>query len=316
MTNLSTIFLFSLSITTPIFIVLALGLLLAKVKLINDGFIETGSKLVFNVTLPALLFISISQSNIERTVNIPLIALGLTITLFSWTALELLAHKFIDSREDRGVVVQGGFRSNMGIFGLAYCINAYGNEGLVVASLYMAAVTILFNILSVISLNRAMNKALGFRRTLIGILKNPLIIAISLALVATALNLELPSVLLKAGEYFANMTLPLALLCVGASLDFSVLRKSLNLALYACLAKLILIPALMVSIAIILNFRGIELGVLLLMASAPTASASYVMVRALGGNAPLAANIIVLSTLGSLVTTSLGTLFLTSLGYM
>jgi hypothetical protein len=41
------------------------------------------------------------------------------------------------------------------------------------------------------------------------------------------------------------------------------------------------------------------------MSSAPTAAASYVMVRAMGGNATLAANIIVLTTLGSLVTTSL-----------
>jgi malonate transporter len=56
-----------------------------------------------------------------------------------------------------------------------------------------------------------------------------------------------------------------------------------------------------------------RLGILLLMWSAPTAAASYVMVRAMGGNAALAANIIALTTLGSLVNTSVGVVVLRSL---
>ena len=60
--------------------------------------------------------------------------------------------------------------------------------------------------------------------------------------------------------------------------------------------------------ALACGFRGIELGVIVLMASSPTAAASYMMTKAMGGNAPLAANIIVLTTLGSLITSSL-TLF-------
>jgi predicted permease len=57
-----------------------------------------------------------------------------------------------------------------------------------------------------------------------------------------------------------------------------------------------------------------RLGILLLMWSAPTAAASYVMVRAMGGNAALAPNIIALTTLGSLATTSVGIVLLRNLG--
>ncbi|EPJ43262.1 MAG: putative malonate transporter [Osedax symbiont Rs1] len=304
MSEFTATLLFSLSITGPIFIVLLLGTFLGRRQFIDQAFIETGSKLVFNVTLPTLLFINISQSSFDQSANFSLIATGLAVTLLTWLLIEGIAYQFIEIRRDRGVVVQGGFRSNMGIFGLAYCFNAYGNPGLVTASLYLAAVTILFNILSIISLNRSLNKNIGFRKTLLGIFKNPLIIAIVLALPFSYFNIQLPAFSLKAGEYFANMTLPLALLCIGASLDFSAMRHDLHQALVACSAKLVLVPVVMMTIAIALGFRGMELGILLLMSSAPTAAASYVMVKALGGNASLAANIIVLSTLGSLFTTS------------
>ena len=308
------IFILSLSITAPIFIVLLIGTFLGRRQFIDKAFIETGSKLVFNVTLPALLFISISQSSFDQSANLKLIAVGLGGTVLTWLIIEALALKFIGVKEDRGVVVQGGFRSNMAIFGLAYCFNAYGNPGLVTASLYLAAVTILYNILSIISLNKSLNKNLGFKHAILAVLKNPLILAIVLATPLSYFNVQLPAFSLRVGEYFANMTLPLALLCIGASLDFSAMRYALNQTMLACCAKLILVPSIMMAIAIALGFRGMELGVLLFMSSAPTAAASYVMVKALGGNAFLAANIIAITTVGSLITTSASMMLLGQLG--
>lgn len=297
---------FSLSILGPIFIVLFLGTYLSKVRILDQAFVETGSKLVFNITLPALLFINISQADFKESANVPLILAGVVVTLVTWLLITALAKKIITSDANRGVVIQGGFRSNMGVFGLAFCFNAYGTQGLVTASLYVATVTILYNVLSIISLNRASKKALGFGGTLIGIIKNPLIMAICAALPFSYFNITLPEFTIKTGQYFANMTLPLALLCIGASLDFKVLRHNIKEAALACSAKLILVPLVMLVIAIPLGFRGQELGVLFFMASAPTATGSYVMVRALGGNSVLAANIIVSSTIFSLITTSLG----------
>jgi predicted permease len=305
MTNLAETLAFSLSITVPIFMVLFLGTFLGKKKLIDQGFIETGSKLVFNITLPALLFINISQASFQQSTNFKLIGAGFIASFIIWAVLELVAKFYIEDNNDRGVVVQGGFRSNMGIFGLAFCFNAYGNEGIVSASLYLAALTILANILSIISLNRASNKDIGIRQTIIGIIKNPLILAIIAALPFSYFEVSMPTMVIHTGEYFANMTLPLALLCIGASLDLKALRTTLKGAGIAFIAKLVFTPLLAVAITMMFGFRGMDLGIVLLMSCAPTAAASYVMVRAMGGNAPLAANIVILTTLGSLFTTSI-----------
>jgi malonate transporter len=295
---------YSFSITGPIFVVLALGIYLNRAQIINDNFIEIGSKLVFNITLPALLFISISQTSIAESANLKLVLFGLVATFIVYLMLELVAQWLIPRREDRGVVVQGGFRSNMGIVGLAYCVNAYGGPGLVAASLYLALVTILYNILAVITLNRSLNRAGGVAKTLKDIARNPIILSILAALPFATMAWPLPSLLLRSGEYFAQMTLPLALLCTGASLNFKALRADLNSALVSTVCKLMVVPMLLISGGIALGFRGMDLGVLALMSSAPTAAASYIMVRTMAGNAALAANIIVMTTLGSLFSTS------------
>lgn len=307
---------FSLSITAPIFAMMALGFWLRRVDFINDNFIEVSSKLVFNVALPALLFISVSKTNFSESANLAVVGFGLVATLVLYVVLELLARVLIAKREDRGVVVQGGFRSNMGIIGLAYCVNAFGEAGLVAASLYLALVTILFNILAVITLNRSLNRAEGIAATVKGIVRNPLIIGIVLALPFSLSTLQLPPIILHTGEYFAQMTLPLALLCTGASLNLRALRADFSSAMVSALCKLLLVPLVFIAVAIALGFRGVDLGVLALMSSAPTASASYIMVCAMGGNAPLAANIIVLTTLCSLFTTSLLIFVLRSMGYL
>jgi len=139
-------------------LVLALGVWLAHRGLLNDAFIEGGSRLVFNVTLPILLFVTISQTHYAQAVNLRLVTVGLAATLVAYLIFELIASAAVRPRQERGMVVQGAFRSNMGIVGLAYCVNAYGDVAMATASLYLGIVTILFNVLAVITLNRSLSE--------------------------------------------------------------------------------------------------------------------------------------------------------------
>ncbi|WP_455212457.1 AEC family transporter [Kaarinaea lacus] len=310
------IFSFAFSVTGPIFIILALGIILARAGVITDAFIDAGSKLVFNVTLPALLFITISKTNLEHIANVSLIVYGLIATFTVFVLLEWLAGFFIHPPQDRGVVVQGALRSNMGIVGLAYSANAYGDVGLAAASIYLGPVTILFNVLAVITLNRSLNKHRSVAGTLFDIVKNPLILGIVLAIPVAWSHWQLPAILLQSGEYFAQMTLPLALLCTGASLSVKALRKDSRNAVIASIGKLLMVPFIITLGGYWLGFRDMDLGILFLMTSSPTAAASYIMVRAMNGNAALAANIIALTTFGSILVASIGVALLRHQGLM
>ncbi|MDO6805885.1 AEC family transporter, partial [Wenyingzhuangia sp. 1_MG-2023] len=87
-----------------------------------------------------------------------------------------------------------------------------------------------------------------------------------------------------------QMTLPLALISVGGTLDFGALRKANSTTLQMALLKLVILPILIVSAAIAMGFRGVELGVVALMMACPTAAAAFVMAKAMGANHVLTAN--------------------------
>ena len=304
---------FSLTVTTPIFIVLLVGIYLKRINFINDAFIDISSKLVFNISLPLLLFFSIQKTPLEEITNFSLIIYGAAATTIVFILLEWWA-KRLEPPKDRGVFVQGSFRANMGFIGLAYCVNAYGEEGLVAASLYLGLITALYNVLSVITLNRSSGQEQGALKILKGIVKNPLIIGIVAGLVVSALHIPMPEFAAKTGQYFANLALPLALICTGGALNFQELKTNPNKTFYASISKLVIVPFAITAGGILFGFRGIDLAILFLMCSAPTATASFIMVKGIGGNHKLAANIIALTSLGSIVSVSLGILLLRSFG--
>lgn len=312
----SSTFDFAITVIGPVLVLLIMGNLLLRARLINDDFVATGSKLVFTIALPALLFISISQADFSKAANPVLIVTGLTGTLGYFLVLMPTSHFLVTDRQATGVVTQGGFRANMGIIGLAYCAQTYGNDGLAAASVYLGMVTILFNVLSVFVLNFYQEGKRSLSSQIKGIVKNPLIIAIVLALPFSYFNLQLPVLFTTTGAYFAQLTLPLALLCTGASLQFrSFSADWFNISL-SSLSKCIFYPAVMVGLAFAAGLRGMPLGIVLLMTIAPTAAASYVMVRTLGGDYRLAASIIAVTTVLSLPLTILAFDFLSGQGML
>ncbi len=311
---------FSASITGPVCLMLLLGVFLKKVSAINDNFIEIASKLVFRVTLPALLFLSIVRSDHDYSGSMPLIIFGVSANIVFFVLVHFLSKKIFPGSKDQGVIIQGSSRANIAIVGLAYVSNVYGDTGLALAAIYVAPITFLYNVLAIIALTPAgpnrnsLAKTLG--TLLRSITKNPLIIAICLGLIVYFAAIPIPEMVLHTGQYFANMTLPLALLCTGGSLDLRSLHHDRLSTWYTTFNKLVLSPILTTLVALVLGFRGMELGIIFLLSSTPTAAASYVMARAMGGNATLAANIIALTTVASLLSCTVGLMVMSGLSLL
>ncbi len=300
-------FLFAFNITAPIFVMLFLGIWLKKRSMINDEFIKSASQLVYNIGLPVMLFITSATTDISHITDWNLlIAFGLMTALVFIGSL-LTAHWYCKDPRDQGVFIQGAFRGNLVILGLAFCANAYGEKGLALASLPVAMTVVLYNVLSVYVLNRSLHHASNsFMPTLIGIVKNPLIFAIFAGFAVNVINVKLPNIVMDSGKYLSQMVLPLALICIGGSLSIERLARMDTTTLSACLWKLILSPIIACAIAIGLGLSGDALAILFLLAASPTATISFVMVKAMKGNGELAANIVAQTTLWSLITVTLG----------
>lgn len=294
--------LFTLETTLPIFILVLLGLLLRRRNVIDDAFIATSSKLVFNITLPVLMFMAVARSDSGAGQHLPLIGFVLSAALLGALLSALWAGALMLSVPQRGAFIQASFRSNLGIIGLALCINAYGEEGGVLGALLLAVITPVYNLLAVFFLTR--QQQVRWLAQLRLILSNPLIIAIVLAVPFSALQWPLPEVALRVGNSLAAMTLPLALIGVGGSLSFAALRRGSAVVLHIVTLKLLVVPVIIAVAAWVCGFRGVELGVICLMFASPTAAAAFVMARSMGADAELTANAIALTTIGSVLTVS------------
>lgn len=295
------------SITLPVFSLVFIGIWLKWRDKIDDAFTAKSSYIVFNLALPVLMFAAIVRTDIAQVGNPRLIAFALLMALLSFMVLWFASRALITDKSNLGVFVQGSFRSNLGILGLAFCVTTFAEEGLAVGAVLLAVITPLYNILSIYALTHAANEdsKMNWWELIKGIMTNPLIVAIVLALPFAYWQISLPDVVMRSIDYLAAMTLPLALICIGGSLSFSALQQTQGLSWVAVIIKLLLMPAIVAILAYVFGFRGVELGCLILMFASPTAAASFVMVRSIGGNHMLAANIIALTTLISLFSVSI-----------
>ena len=309
--------LFAFNVTVPGIIMLLLGMVLRRIGWIDEAFNTTASKLVFNITLPCLIFFGMTSNHTDLSEHFPLAIYGAVATIVTFLLLELLAPVLIKERRERGIFVQGGFRSNTAIMGLAYSSIAYGDQGVIVGSIYMISTVVLFNVLSIVTLTRTLSaptEGFGIKRIGVGIVKNPLILSIVAGLSFSLMNIPIAEPIARTGHFMSAMTLPLAMLCTGANINFRAMFHSSNTALLATVMRSVVVPLFVTLGAYLWGFSGISLGVVFLLSATPTAVASYVMTRAMGGDATLAANIIAMTTITSFFTAALGLSILRSSG--
>ena len=300
---------FALNVTGPILVILFLGWLFRRYKMVDEHFISVSNRLVFNVTLPSMLFLSTATRPLRQSLDVPLVLFGVVSTILIVFCLWLLA-PWLVTREKRGIFIQGAFRGNMGIIGIALVLNAYGSDILPKVSVYLALLTIVYNILSVMVLSTKQQSFFAI------LLKNPLIIGVLTGLLFSWAQLPVPRILQSTGEYFAQITLPLALICIGGSLRWDNLRANHQDVVRTALFKLLLIPVTVAVAAIAWGFKGEDLGLIFLMTAAPTATASYIMAREMTAYGNLAAEIVAVTTAGSAVSITTGLIFLKNGGFI
>ena len=313
---------FAITIVLPNLFLMGLGFLMQRRGEASQAFIDQASSFVFNYCLPCLLFFSVVDSEVDYAKQMILIMAGILVTFILFIGAEVYAKFFIPKPADQGVFVQGIFRSNMAIIGLATVANAYGEQGLSIGAVYMGVVTILFNILAVITLSRVSKSAddTWVSRSIMVVKKlftNPLIIALLAAFAYKSLPLPpITGVIHTTGDLLAAVALPLALICAGASIDLKSMLHPSGLSMQASIGRIVIAPFVAIVVGLSFGLSGMHMGVLFLMAASPTAAASYVMAKAMGGNDILAANILAFTTVVGMFGMAIGAAILRVLGWI
>jgi len=310
------LFINTLTIVLPVFLVIGLGQVLFQCKLFDDRFLQQTNKLVYVVFLPLLLFHKIGNADFDTFFNAPLVIASSLVILLGFLLTYSYSGIMKYSPPVRGSFCQGAFRGNLAYVGLAICLNAYGDDGLTRAGILMGFLVPVLNLFAILALLLPHHKNSDEPQPnwITQVMVNPLIIASFLGIIWSYWHLPMPIIIDRALEITTGLTLPLALLAIGGSFSIQRLKGDLRVAGLATVVKLALLPAIAALLLILFKVGGSNFGIGILMAGTPAATATYIMAAQMKGDAELAASIVMLSTLCSAISYTIILLILQSAG--
>lgn len=290
---------FSLNATIPVFLLMVIGMGLKKLRWISEDFASQMSKFVFLVPLPVLLFKDLATVNFIEAWNFKFVVFCFMATILSIFIVFLLS-LLLKEHGERGEFIQGTYRSSAALLGIALINNIYGSS--VMGPLMIIGSVPLYNVMAVIVLsffqekNQKIDKTV-WKKTLKGIVTNPIIIGIIVGFTWSILQLPMPTILSKTVNNVGAMATPMGLIAMGASFDMNKAIGKMKPTLLATVMKLFGFCAVFLPLAVMLGFVKDQLVAILIMLGSPTTVACYVMAKNMGHDGVLSTNIIMLTTL-------------------
>jgi len=294
----------SFNAIVPIFILMLIGYILKKTKVADKKTFDAINKLVFKVFLSVLVFYNIYKTDIASVLNIKLIWFSVAGIVAVFILGYFAVMVFTQDNAKRGVMLQGFFRSNFVLLGMPLVKCVCGEESGGLTSLMLGIIIPLFNVLAIVALVRFSDgqEKIDIRHVLKGIIKNPLIIGCLVGLAFLLTGIKLPSLLEKSVKDISAVATPLALIVLGAEFEYSTIKDSLKELLITVSARLVFVPLIMVTIAVLLGFTGEALVCILITFASPMAVSSFTMAQQMGGDEHLAAHMVIMSSAFCLIT--------------
>jgi len=290
----------------PVFLVIALGAVLKRGLLPEASHWIALERLTYFVLFPALLVVSISRADLGEVAVVE-VSTALLGAIFIVAALLTLARRpicrlFGLAGPSYTSLFQGAVRWNTYI-ALAVSGSLAGPKGLAVAAVGLAVMIPVLNAISVVVLARhGENGGATNRLMLLQIVRNPFIWSCAIGALINGFDVPVPPVVVTFGDILGRASLALGLLVVGAGLRLGDLRRPRAATWFTCVAKLLVMPALAVGIGVALGLAEIDLLIVAVGASVPSAPNGYVLARQMGGDAPLLAEMLTVQTILAAVT--------------
>lgn len=304
----------ALGAVTPLTLMIALGVLLRRLKLVDTVVLNGLDRINFRVLLPVLLFDSLYSADFKTdfSVKFLLFMIGLfVIEIILWFVITPIFEKDI---KKQGTLIQAMFRSNTNVFGTAIISQLYSGGHIGLVGVSMLAAVPLPQAFGIIALERCGNHAGGRRARMLNIAKNPMIIGIVVSMIAIFTKLSLPGPIESTVHSIAKAATPMALISLGGTLEFSSFRENRKDLMIGATGKALLHPLLFVPLAAALGFRGPQLATIMVVANSPVAVTVFSITRQMDGDGQLAAQLIVITTILSVVSTFFCTWVLTVTG--
>ena len=286
----------------PLFCLMAVGVFVKRSRLLAEEELLHVNRMVFRVFFFFMMFYNIYISD-PGTAFQPLLMLfgagGVLLTALVFTGVVC---RIEPDNARRGPMIQASFRGNYVLMGIPLVSNIFGDAAIAVPTMMIAVIVPLYNVLGVLVLETFRGGRFDLLPILRSVLMNPMILGAIAGALCRLMQLPIPAPVLKPVAQIAAATTPVALIILGASFHGGSYQAHLRQLVFSVASRLIIVPGIVLPLAVMLGFRGVELVTLIAVFATPCAVAGFAMAQQMQADAELAGNCVVYSSALSCLT--------------
>ena len=284
------------------FLIILTGCIMRAFHVVGDATVSQMNKLLMRSLVPVMMFQNIRTCDPESMISPGLLAFAVAVVaaMYGLSFATALAVEPVNTR--RSVVIQALYRGNVMSMALPLMQALFGDAGQGSLMVCLAVAVPMFNVLAVFTLEFFRGEKPNVPAMIKGIATNGIILGCLAGTIFYFFRIPLPYVVEHACEQMTSATTPMILVMLGASFRFQQVRRDLRALVVCSVGRLVVMPAIFVSIAAILGFRDVDLLCVLSLTACPVAVMTYTMADQAGADKDLAAECIVFTSLCSCVT--------------
>ena len=305
-------FMFALNAILPIILMVVLGYIIKKIGLVKKDNSKLLNKLVFRLFLPVMLFLNVYNIELSDGIDYRYIGYAFLATVTIYLLCIPIVMLITSKNERRGAILQATFRSNYALIGIPLAESLFGAEGTITATVLLAVIVPVFNVLAVVSLSifKRDTQKPNVIKIILDIIKNPLIISIALGglallvrmlFVKYSIDFRISEVkpMFKVLNYLSSVATPIALLVLGIQFEFSAVKELRKEIFFGVLIRNLIVPLLGLGVAYLLfkdMFGGAHFAAFVAMFSTPVSVSSVPMAQEMDSDVALAGQLVIWTT--------------------
>ena len=291
----------------PLLTFMAVGISLRELKWFSEKTFLELNKVIFRVFMPILLFFNANMESVDEVFsrqNIQVLLIAIVCVLLTIVITSVVYRKKETDKKRRAVLTQAAFRSNFLLYGVTVHMTIYGEGNSGAVAVLVIGIVPMYNIISAILLRSATVSQMSIGSAFKTAFTNPFVLAVLLGLLFNLSGVTMPNLIYAPLNQLGRAGVPLAFIVLGGGFGFQRLKEEWKVLLQSSLIRLILVPALALTIAYVFGISGPPLTALIVLCAAPVAVASYTMAKEEQVAPELAGDLVATTTFLSLLTVS------------
>ncbi|WEL18142.1 Putative permease [Halorhabdus sp. SVX81] len=282
---------------------LTVGVGLRRVGVLDATRVEWLNSVAFYVVLPALVFNSTYDKPLAEIIT-PTLLVGLVVVLGITAGVGWLVHRRITDDGARAAATVQSYHTNLGYIGLPVVASALGERAAGIGSVILGMGALVQIPLTVSILVAVTGNSRNFRSEVRRLATNPVLVALVIGLAVSRSPATVTGIPADVIALVAEAALPVALLCVGGSIQLQSMEADRSIVGSVLAMKLLVMPVVAWVVYAALGADLWTLRTAVVMFGAPAAVSTFVYVTEMGGDRRLASILVFLSTVASAFTLS------------